>query len=286
MVAEEFPAVKLIRLEENIGAPAWNRAFAVARGDWVLILDDDCWVEGDAMKLAVAAARANAADLVSFRVRSSVDPSWYFTERQYYCGMLSFWGCAWLISARALGPLGGYEPYIFMWANELELAMRFYDQGFRHLYLPEVVAVHMKPPVKGEEPFQPELHKVNYRHWAFVASKLMHPSDAARVLLRLWLMTAIEMLKISPRAAVAVGATLSGFRAGLRVRRPVRREVSAIYRDNFISFVNPLIFVRPPWELLVAAIKGQPEPYGARRWMRFRSRRARFFPSSATLLEL
>ena len=38
MVREEFPDVQVIARETNIGAPAWNDGFRVARGDYVLIL--------------------------------------------------------------------------------------------------------------------------------------------------------------------------------------------------------------------------------------------------------
>src|SRR3954467_7669703 len=71
MVREEFPAVRVIERPENIGAPAWNDGFAVARGDYVLILDDDCYLPPDGLRRAVAAAEEHAADLVSFRVVST-----------------------------------------------------------------------------------------------------------------------------------------------------------------------------------------------------------------------
>ena len=56
MVREEFPQVRLITRESNIGAPAWNDGFAIARGDHVLILDDDCYLPPDGLRQAFAAA--------------------------------------------------------------------------------------------------------------------------------------------------------------------------------------------------------------------------------------
>ena len=47
MVRDEFAQVQLIARGTNIGAPAWNDGFAVARGDYVLILDDDCYLPPD-----------------------------------------------------------------------------------------------------------------------------------------------------------------------------------------------------------------------------------------------
>src|SRR5215212_3365382 len=40
MVREEHPEVRLIENEQNQGAAGWNAGFRIARGDYILILDD------------------------------------------------------------------------------------------------------------------------------------------------------------------------------------------------------------------------------------------------------
>ncbi len=44
-VKEQFPYVMLIEQKVNIGAPAWNIGFAVAQGQYFIILDDDSHLE-------------------------------------------------------------------------------------------------------------------------------------------------------------------------------------------------------------------------------------------------
>src|ERR671932_631933 len=73
MVREEFPEARVIERADNIGVAGWNDGFAVARGDWVLALDDDCYLPPGGLGRAIAAADEHAADLVSFSVRSGVD---------------------------------------------------------------------------------------------------------------------------------------------------------------------------------------------------------------------
>ena len=68
MVREEFPDVQLIVREENCGVSGWNDGLAVASGDWVLLLDDDCYLPPDGLRRAVLGAREHEADLVSFAV--------------------------------------------------------------------------------------------------------------------------------------------------------------------------------------------------------------------------
>ena len=53
MVQAELPDVKLVRSAANIGAPAWNEGFAAAQGEYVLILDDDAYVDPGGLELAV-----------------------------------------------------------------------------------------------------------------------------------------------------------------------------------------------------------------------------------------
>jgi GT2 family glycosyltransferase len=250
IVREEFPQVHLIERETNIGAPAWNDGFAVAGGDYVLILDDDCYLPPDGLRRAVAPAEEHEADLVSFKVISTHDPSWVFSDR-YRTGLFSFWGCAWLIRRSALEELGGYDPEIFMWANELELTIRLYDQGYRHLHFPDVVAQHMKAP--GPLALDVTVYRVNARHWAYVAARLLRPRDAVGALIALLARSIRHGLREDPGALTALPITVKGFVHGLRYRRPVgNRELSRLYRRNFETFVSPWRLARPARELLRA----------------------------------
>ena len=68
-------------------------------------------------------------------MRSGIDRN-YFFDQEYSTGLFSYWGCAALLSRRAVTRIGGYDPNIFIWGNELELTMRLLDDGLRHLGLP------------------------------------------------------------------------------------------------------------------------------------------------------
>jgi GT2 family glycosyltransferase len=231
MVREEFPSARLIVSSDNEGIAGWNRAFAAGRGDWFLVLDDDCFVEGDALELAVAGAAEHGADMVSFRVDSS-EPGPSFSD-VYRTGLLSFWGCAVLISRRAIEDLGGFDRRLFIWAHELEFTMRFLDRGHRHLHLPEVTAVHMK----AVSPVVPANHMRNMRNWAYIATKLLRPRDAVFAVASLLARSVIETF-VAPAYLRGFRAVMGGAREGLRVRRPVRPAVSRLYRRHFVEFTS------------------------------------------------
>ena len=238
MLRHEFPEVRLIE-NENVGAAGWTRGFEAGHGEYFLILDDDCCVTGDSLERAVRAAESQRADLVSFRVVSSDDPSFEFNAH-YRVGLLSFWACAALISRRAIDKLEGFDPNIFIWANELEFTIRLLDQGFRHLLLPEVTAVHLKPPPSH---FPPTAYALHMRNLAYVAAKLLRPADAAAALASIATRLLVGVLH-RPSRWRAVPAALEGVRTGVRARAPVRATVSRLYRRNFREFTSPLSNLR------------------------------------------
>src|SRR3954470_17202171 len=202
MLSAEFPGVRIIRSPRNVGASAWNLAFAAGTGAFFLILDDDCHLEGNGLARAVAAAEANDADLVSFRVRSGVDPGYHFDE-EYATGLLSYWGCAALLSRRAVERLGGYDPNIFIWGNELELTIRLLDAGLRHLTLPDVVAVHMKAP-RAPRDYQEFGYRMHHRHMAYVSARFLRWGDLVPVLGHRLLQVAIDVFALDPRVLTAL----------------------------------------------------------------------------------
>jgi GT2 family glycosyltransferase len=294
MVREEFPVVQVIVRDENVGVSGWNDGFAEARGDYVLALDDDCYLPPDGLRRAVEAAREKQADLVSFKVVSPYDPRRIFTE-EYRTGLFMFWGCAILMRREVVETLGGYDPEIFVWANELEFTIRFFDHGFRHLHLPEVAAQHMKETITDPTiPFNWRTYIINAKHWGYIAAKLFTPRDAAEALVALVARYIRDGFNGRPPVWKAVRATFEGFFHGLRHRDPVQHaEVSRFYRHNFESFASPWWLSRPlpelirafPREVLRDGAVRDSRPEGIGRVEAYYEARERYYPNEAAVLE-
>jgi GT2 family glycosyltransferase len=266
MVRSEFPAVTLVQRPSNVGVSGWNDGFKEAKGDYVLALDDDCYLPPDGLRRAVEAAQEHDADLVSFSVANDQEPAHRFND-DYDTGLLSFWGCSVLVRREVLQTLGGYDPEIFVWANELEFMVRFFDHGFRHLYLPEVVAVHMKIPMPLPE-WLAYGYKVNSRNFGYIAGKLMRPKDALGAVLSVASMIVRDAFRDDRAAIKALPYVLRGFVKGLRRRDPVKNpDVSRTYRRDMHSFASAWSFA-----------KGRRPQYFADR--------ARFYPDRAATLQL
>lgn len=279
-IEREFAEVKVIRNAENVGASGWNRGFARAAGDYVLILDDDAYLRPGDLARAVRAAEGDRADLVSFTVVSSFDEGHRLND-DWQTGLLSYWGCAALVSRRAIVALGGYDPNIFIWANEAEFTMRLLDRGFRHLLAPEISAVHMKEAIVE---FEPRRYRVNARHHAYIAAKLMRGSDALAVLANIVQNALVDTIAEQRSAIVGVPEAFAGFATGLRHRQAVRPAVSSAYRHNFRPFAGPWRFMRSPSER-IAARRGADGQRQARH-ERYFAERDRFYPDGRASLEL
>jgi GT2 family glycosyltransferase len=293
MVRESFPDVRLVERTENIGVSAWNDGFAVAGGEWVLALDDDCYLPPDGLRRAVESARAHDADLVSFRVVSDKDPSFVFTEL-YETGLLSFWGCSVLIRRSVIDRVGGFNPDIFVWAHEMDFMLRFFDAGFRHLHLPEVSAVHMSP-IELDEPFlRSRRYRVDVGNVAYIVGRYFRARDAAGAVGSMIGTMLREAARIDPAAIRALPHCLKGFARGLTRRTPVRNPaVSRMYRRNMRNFAGPLVYARRPHEFvthpvrrLAGRLTGRPvaPPRGRRDdWF---AERSRYYPATSSTLQL
>ncbi len=282
-VAEAFPEVRIVRNMQNLGAPGWNAGFALAHGKYVLILDDDAYLETGDLERAVRAAEEEQACLVSFSVVSSFDASRRLND-DWPTGLLSYWGCAALVLRDALQAVGGYDPNIFIWANEVDLTMRLLDGGFRHLHLPDIRAVHMK---QRDVRFNPRRYLINARHHGYIAGKLMRPLDATAVVLNIMQQALVDAVLQNRIALSALTEVLGGVWFGLRRRAQVRPVVSATYRRNFHAFAGPWPFTRSIRERL--ASRRDPATVDRQRRDRYASyygERARFYPTGASSLQL
>lgn len=279
MVAEEFPQVQLVRREVNCGVSGWNDGFALATGELVLALDDDCYLPGDGLRRAVSAMGEHEADMVSFSVRAADDPDFRF-DHIYKTGLMTFWGCAVLIRREALERTGGFDPKIFVWAHEVEFMLRFYDRGFRHLHLPEVTAVHMKDPSssEGERYYGSPAYRFNARNFGYVVGKHLRARDAFEGFVALLATDVRHGIRIEAAPISAVRETIAGFASGLRSRSPVQNpEVSRAYRHNFNSFASPWWFM----DSLRRRLRPTDEPQGSEKYYATRSR---YYPDSAASL--
>jgi GT2 family glycosyltransferase len=179
MVEREFPSVKLVRSDVNLGFAAGNNlARRHARGDWLLLLNPDTRVLGDAIDRLLAFSIAHptagitggrtlnddgtlnpwscrgrptrwglfcqAVGLTTaFRMHRLFDPSslgsW---QRDSVRQVDVVVGCFLMISRALWDRLGGFDEQFFMYGEETDLCLRARSLGYRPTITPDAQIVH------------------------------------------------------------------------------------------------------------------------------------------------
>jgi N-acetylglucosaminyl-diphospho-decaprenol L-rhamnosyltransferase len=259
MVAAEFPWVELIVSPENVGFPAGNNlGLAMARGRFMLLLNPDAEVVGDALSTLVAFLDANHGVGVAGPQLLNPDGSVQSSRRRFPTLATAFFESTWLeavaprrllaryyaldLPDEATGDVdwvtgaalmtrqevvervGGLDEGYFMYSEELDWCHRIRDAGWRIVYLPAAQIVHHVG--KSSE------QAVTARHINFQRAKLRyyrkyHGSGAA-TLLRLFLL-----------ASYLAQIALEGAKGLLGHKRELRRQRVASYWEVVRSGLRP-----------------------------------------------
>lgn len=172
MVAEAWRQVKLMAGERNIGfGPATNRAAAMARGEWLLLLNSDAMVEPDTVQALVECARRNGSAIVGARLvgpdgrfQSSartfpsalnllleavgldliVRRTGHYGFRGDRCRVVDYVsGAAMLIRRDTWEQLGGFDERFFFYGEDADLCYRARQRGLVTRFCAEATAIHI-----------------------------------------------------------------------------------------------------------------------------------------------
>lgn len=178
MIQEEFPQVRLLRSHENLGfARAHNRAMQQAQGRYLLVLNPDTQVMGDALQKLLEFADANPQvgiigpqllnpdGSLQYSCRHFPDPvaaifrntplGRLFPHNRYTRHyLMTDWdhqtirevdwvsGAAMLIRRELIEQIGLFDERFFMYCEDMDLCYRAWQAGWKVLYYPEAVIVH------------------------------------------------------------------------------------------------------------------------------------------------
>jgi N-acetylglucosaminyl-diphospho-decaprenol L-rhamnosyltransferase len=242
LLREEFPAVALLELGENLGfGPALNRAIEERPADPVILLNNDVKCEPrfiEAMLDAVAeGAETVAGVLVQEAAPGSIDSAGVVADRtlmgfDYLHGEpleaaataadpLGPTGGAALYRLDAFRAAGGFDERIFLYYEDLDLALRLRAAGARCRLAAGARAVHAYSASLGAGSGEKYARSGWSRGYMLRRYGVMsHPGRALRALAAEAAICAGQLL--ADRTAKGIGGRLRGWRdaAGLE-RRPI-----------------------------------------------------------------
>ncbi len=186
-LAQEWPAVTVVRIEHNLGvAAALNRGVAAASGDYLALFNNDLELSPDWLAEMVAGierhpdAGSLACKLCSYHDRARLDGTGDVLTRRlvaYRRGggeldqgqyereeeILSPTAGAALYRASAFARVGPFDESFWAYFEDVDWGLRAQLAGLRSWYLPTAVAYHMGGATTGGDrsPFYSMLHHRN-----------------------------------------------------------------------------------------------------------------------------
>ena len=160
-VNREFPAVQVVRLHRNVGAPARNIGARLAETPYVAFADDDSWwapgALARALELFVQSPRmAVLQGRILVGAEERLDP----VCEEMACSplprardlpgpsLLGFIACGSVVNRQAFLSVGGFDDLLFFLGEEQLVAQDLTSAGWGLAYVAEVVAHHHPSPVR------------------------------------------------------------------------------------------------------------------------------------------
>jgi GT2 family glycosyltransferase len=155
LVRQNFPDIRVIDLRRNLGVAGFNRGVDAARGQYVLVLDDDAVPdqEGLAGALSLLEAREELGAVALHPVHPASRVSeWPFAGPWQQSvaprAVRTDWpvmGSGNLVRRADWLAVGGYEEGFFLYRNDTDLAMRLLHAGLGVAFDPTWVVWHDSP---------------------------------------------------------------------------------------------------------------------------------------------
>lgn len=210
-VRERFPDVRLLQQENRGLAAGWNAGIAATRSRWVLILNADAWLVGDALArlVAVGDARPDVAvvgprlvntdgtlqrSVRGFPTRWRLATEYLYLRKLapgtellngFYAGGFDHaaereaevvMGACMLVRREAIDEVGLLDEGFFLFSEETDWCFRFALAGWRTLFTPAAECVHIGGASHGGR-----LYRENVRGHLRFFWKHHGPGEAERV---------------------------------------------------------------------------------------------------------
>ena len=216
-VRQRFPQVKLLEQSENRGSCAKNAGVEIARGKYVVFLDDDSYPWPGSIARMMRHFRADKSlAAAGFKV--------HLTDGNQECSAYPdvFIGCAVGFRKQALQEVGGLPDDFFMQAEEYDLSLRLLEAGWNVRTFDDLHVTHLKTPGARSSSRTMRLDVRN--NLTLVARYFPGPwmLRYARAWTRRYWMIACSK---GQRRAFACGLIEGILRAGTTPRRPLSADV-------------------------------------------------------------
>ncbi|RDC55828.1 glycosyltransferase [Pedobacter chinensis] len=145
-IKERHPDLKLISRSINNGIAGWNDGFAVAKHEYLLVLDDDSHVHSGLDKAIKRLEDDPTIGILGFETTDeNLKLDVYLAEEDAWKDkqdVPGFIGCGAIIRKELYDKIGGFAEWIFVYTHEFEYAIRCWNAGYRVSFFAEGYVIH------------------------------------------------------------------------------------------------------------------------------------------------
>ncbi len=231
------PFVTVSLQESNSGvAMGRNTGFRLAKGEYVVCLDDDAAMAvADIRRVPALFAEHGRAGILAFSVRHATTGEKQNDHGDVATSVANFHGAAHAIRAEMFARVGYLDELCSFGGEEFDFSVRCHAAGYLTIYLPDVLALHnslIRPGPVGLE---------RRERWIYNYVRILHKHFPGRMAALFSIRYTFLMIKWSQcglNLSILMrfaGAALRGRRDGISVHTSVPAETVRHYSDQSLS---------------------------------------------------
>jgi GT2 family glycosyltransferase len=227
-VKMNFPQVQLVERNKNIGIAGWNDGFARAKGEYLVVLDDDSNIVSGLEEAVTVLDENPRIGILALNVTGGAFPTNYLVHMQ---DNIDFIGCGAIIRRELFQKIGGFAEWLFIYTHEWEYAIRCLEAGFTIKYFENCLVDHRTSVINRTSK---RLKVFSVRNEMAIVYKFFDKKDRAKYVARVYLNNLKGVYRLGLSSLPWYFQALKEFfklRKEL-VHTPVSREVQDFYSKS------------------------------------------------------
>jgi GT2 family glycosyltransferase len=140
----KFPELKLVLHNENKGCGAGrNSGWEVAQHEYILAIDHDAFISIDHIRRVPQFFEDYpSAGILGFKIIHQVTRDLQNPHGEQICEIANHHGAGFALRRKIFQKIGGNDDEVEYGADELDFSIKVYSDGWKILYIPEIVVLH------------------------------------------------------------------------------------------------------------------------------------------------
>lgn len=227
-LSRAYPEVRILARSKNIGIAGWNDGFELAKGEYLVVLDDDSNIVSGLDEAIAVLDDDPKIGILALNVTGGAFPTEYLVHME---DNIDFIGCGAIIRKTLFEKIGGFAEWLFIYTHEWEYAIRCLDAGFSIRYFAHCYVDHRTSVINRSSR---RLKVFSIRNEMAIVYKFFDKKDRSKYVTRVYLNNLKSIRRLGPAALPWFYQALVEFMKLRKelVHTPVSREVQDFYSKS------------------------------------------------------